>query len=78
MIRINYIFDRFNQELDHEYATKTKIFLNKDYNVDHILPKDPENWGLKNTDTEEYVDKLGNLLIIDRRINGWMQNDTDT
>lgn len=72
---INYIFDRFNQKLDHEYATKTKIFMNKDYNVDHILPKDAKNWNLKEKDTEEYVDKLGNLIMIDRKINGWMQND---
>ncbi|MFA6297291.1 MAG: DUF262 domain-containing HNH endonuclease family protein [Candidatus Paceibacterota bacterium] len=72
---INYIFDRFNKKLDHEYATKTKIFMNKDYNIDHILPKNPVNWGLKNEETEDYVDKLGNLIIIDRRINGWMQDD---
>jgi hypothetical protein len=43
-------------------------------NIEHILLKDPTEWGLTKKDTREYVDNLGNLTLISERINGSMGN----
>ena len=45
-------------------------------NIEHILPKDPSEWGLTKKDVKEYVDNLGNLTLISERINGSMGNQT--
>lgn len=72
---VSYIFDRLNRFNDHKLAANIKIFDNNEYNTEHILPKDPKKWGLEKKETEEYIDLLGNLIIVDRKVNGWMQND---
>lgn len=48
----------------------------KEITVEHILPQEPVKWKLKKEDVSEYVNSLGNLTLIDRRINGRMENKT--
>lgn len=45
-------------------------------NIEHILPKDPTEWGLLKKDTKDYVDSLGNLTLISEKINGSMGNQS--
>lgn len=39
-------------------------------NIEHILPQDPSEWGLNQTDVKEYVNKLGNLTLLAKALNG--------
>jgi len=43
-------------------------------NIEHILPREPKEWGLFKKDIQNYVDKLGNLTLIAEKINGSMGN----
>jgi len=43
-------------------------------NIEHILPQDPTEWGLTKKEVKNYVDKLGNLTLISKAINGPMGN----
>jgi len=43
-------------------------------NIEHILPQDPKMWNLKKVEIREYVNKLGNLTLISKKINGPMGN----
>lgn len=63
---------------------KTNSFLSKtdehriDYNavnIEHILPQKPhKEWKLKRTEIRLYVDLLGNLTLLSKRINSRIQN----
>lgn len=48
----------------------------KEITVEHILPQEPIKWKLKQEDIKDYVNSLGNLTLIDRKINGKMENKT--
>lgn len=43
-------------------------------NIEHILPQDPAEWGLTKKDVKEYVNMLGNMTLISKKINGPMGN----
>ncbi len=43
-------------------------------NIEHILPQDPKEWLLTKKDVKDYVNKLGNLTLISKSINGPMGN----
>jgi len=45
-------------------------------NIEHILPQDPKEWGggLNRDGVKNYVNKLGNLTLISKEINGRMGN----
>ncbi|MDP3014956.1 MAG: DUF262 domain-containing HNH endonuclease family protein [bacterium] len=43
-------------------------------NIEHILPQDPTAWKLSKKDIKDYVNKLGNLTLISKKINGPMGN----
>lgn len=43
-------------------------------NIEHILPQDPTAWSLSKNDIKDYVNKLGNLTLISKKINGPMGN----
>lgn len=43
-------------------------------NIEHILPQDPKEWSLDKKDVKDYVNKLGNLTLISKKINGPMGN----
>jgi len=44
-------------------------------NIEHLLPQKPaKEWGLKISEVKEYVNKLGNLTLLDKRINSIASN----
>ena len=44
-------------------------------NVEHILPQKPcEKWGLTKKDIKDYVNKIGNLTLLSKRLNSKVQN----
>ncbi len=43
-------------------------------NIEHVLPQDPKEWSLDKKDVKDYVNKLGNLTLISKKINGPMGN----
>lgn len=44
-------------------------------NIEHILPKKPGNgWGLKKSQIKCYVDKLGNLTLLSKKLNSRADN----
>lgn len=55
-------------ETDETSVNFTKV------NIEHVLPQDPIEWGLSKAKIKDYVNKLGNLTLIAKRINGIMGN----
>ncbi|HEX8390549.1 MAG TPA: DUF262 domain-containing HNH endonuclease family protein [Candidatus Saccharimonadales bacterium] len=44
-------------------------------NIEHLLPQNPsDEWDVTSTDIKDYVDSLGNLTILDFRINSSIKN----
>jgi Protein of unknown function (DUF1524) len=43
-------------------------------NIEHILPQDPKEWKLSKKEVKDYVNRLGNLTLISKKINGPMGN----
>jgi len=70
-ILIKYILSGINkiyQESEFDYTS---------VNIEHLLPQKPhKDWGLKPKDIKEYVNKLGNLTIVHKKINSSMGNKT--
>ena len=44
-------------------------------NQEHLLPQNPQLWGFSKEDVSEYVNSIGNLFLIDIKLNRKMQND---
>jgi len=53
---------------------RTEEFNFTKTNIEHILPQDPTEWSLTKKDIKEYVNMLGNLTLISKKINGPMGN----
>jgi len=43
-------------------------------NIEHLLPQKPTQWGLTKSAVKEYVNLLGNLTLVDKRLNSEAQN----
>lgn len=68
---INYILSKYENKLHG----RDELTLNFEIiNIEHLLPQKPENWGLTKKDVKEYVNNIGNLVLIDQRLNGQMGN----
>lgn len=55
-------------QTDEHVVNFTKV------NIEHVLPQDPKAWSLSKKDVKDYVNKLGNLTLISKKINGPMGN----
>lgn len=55
-------------QTDEHIVNFTKV------NIEHILPQDPKEWSLSKKSVKDYVNKLGNLTLISKKINGPMGN----
>ena len=68
---ITYVLSKFENHLHgrDEFTLNYQII-----NIEHVLPQKPDNWGLTKTEIKDYVNNLGNLLLIDQRLNGQMGN----
>jgi uncharacterized protein with ParB-like and HNH nuclease domain len=69
---IKYILGR----IDNSYrTTKEEVIDFENVNIEHLLPQNPgKEWGLKKTEIRDYVNKLGNLTIVDKTINSIASN----
>tara|TARA_B100001250_G_scaffold122003_1_gene103513 strand:- start:75 stop:1844 length:1770 start_codon:yes stop_codon:yes gene_type:complete len=43
-------------------------------NLEHVLPQRPAEWGLSETDVEEYVNRIGNLTLLSKKLNSQAGN----
>jgi uncharacterized protein with ParB-like and HNH nuclease domain len=70
---IKYIF----RKLEKSYRKTNEVELSMaDINIEHILPQKPAKWGLTQTEVRDYVDMIGNLTILDRKLNSSTGNGT--
>ena len=67
---IKYIFSKIENQ-KNDKSEKTDF---NSVNIEHILPKDPKEWNLKKNDVKDYVNLLGNLTLVSKRINGSIGN----
>jgi len=58
-------------KIDNSYRlTKEEVIDFDNVNIEHLLPQKPgKDWGLKISEIKQYVNRLGNLTIIDKTIN---------
>lgn len=64
-----YIFDKINS------LEQPSEFDFSSVNIEHILPQKPDKeWGLKPKDIKAYVNKLGNLTLVHKKINSSIGN----
>ena len=63
-------------KIDNSYRlTREELIDFDNVNIEHLLPQKPgKDWGLKTAEIKEYVNKLGNLTIVDRTINSMAGN----
>jgi len=63
-------------EIDRKYrGTKEEIVDFDNVNIEHLLPQKPDKaWGVSKDQIKGYVNKLGNLTIIDKKINSRIGN----
>lgn len=58
-------------ELEGKIGGKHTEGYNEDkVNIEHILPQNPKQWGVTKKEVKEYVNKLGNLMLLGTNING--------
>ena len=69
---IKYVLGKINNDLQptDEYSID---FDN--VNLEHVLPQNPEQWNLTSEQIKPYVHLIGNLTLLDRKINSRAQND---
>jgi hypothetical protein len=71
---VKYILGRIDASLR---KTKEEAIDFDNVNLEHLLPQKPgKGWGLKSKEIKEYVNKLGNLTLLDKRINSIAGNKT--
>jgi hypothetical protein len=71
---IRYLLKNINN-----YQYTGEMIVNSDnakVNIEHILPKKFEKWGLDSEEAEPYVWRLGNLTLLSGRYNRRISNDT--
>lgn len=60
--------DRYYRRTDEEAIDFSNV------NIEHILPRNPQKWGLTKGEVKAYVNKLGNLTLLSKEINSRVQN----
>lgn len=74
---IRYVYGKIEKYLILESksgVSEIDFYSSSEYNIEHILPVEPEKWGYNKKDTKEFTDLFGNLIIVDKGINSRMQN----
>ena len=71
---MKYILSQINNHLQE--TEETKINWSK-VSLEHLLPQNPSpDWQLTKAQIKPYVDKLGNLTIVDKHINSKIGNQS--
>lgn len=69
---IKYLFSKIER---HSHGTRELDINSDEVNIEHLMPENPDHsWGLSSADIKNYVQNLGNLTIIDFRINSSIKN----
>lgn len=68
--QIRYVLD----EIENHNGFRAEGYNEENVSIEHILPQDPQKWGLIKNDVKDFVDKIGNLLLVTKEQNGQMQN----
>ena len=80
--RIEYFLSSGNIELKGQYSTS---WYTKDFSLEHIIPQEPKikEWNVNNLDKDEFNERhnetlnmLGNLLILSKRDNSKVNNES--
>ncbi len=70
---VGYILDNINADMA---STKELRIDPNNVNTEHVLPQSPaQGWGLSKKDVAPYVNLLGNLTLVDKRINSLAGNE---
>lgn len=69
--RIRYVLTQIN----NSKTTGEHIIDFTNVNIEHVLPKKPNKWGLTKSTIKPYVNKLGNLTLLKIKINSDIGND---
>lgn len=67
-------YEYFLWEIKGKVSNELEINFNN-VNQEHLLPQNPQLWGFSKEDVSEYVNSIGNLFLIDIKLNRKMQND---
>ena len=67
---VKYLLTTINRDLDPEGFDDSSV------SIEHILPQNPNKWGLTRTTIKPYVNQIGNLTLIHPDMNGRMGNKT--
>lgn len=70
-------YEYFLWEIKGKVSNELEINFNN-VNQEHLLPQNPQLWGFSKEDVSEYVNSIGNLFLIDIKLNRKMQNDVLT
>lgn len=71
---VGYILDAINASMT---PTNELVIDPHNVNTEHVLPQNPaEGWGLSKRNVAPYVNLLGNLTLVDKRINSMAGNDS--
>lgn len=78
-VLIYYIYDRLNNmnRKGGQYISiynPDKKLLRKNYDIDHLVSQDSSNYDFDEDQIADFVDNIGNLLVISKHTNGSMQN----
>tara|TARA_A100001388_G_scaffold206724_1_gene157378 strand:+ start:736 stop:2508 length:1773 start_codon:yes stop_codon:yes gene_type:complete len=59
------------KRIDDHYSGGTGEYVINPHkvNLEHVLPQKPEQWNLDSSDVEEYVNEIGNLTILSKKLN---------
>ena len=70
---VRYILDAVNARMA---STNELVIDPYNVNTEHVLPQSPaKGWGLSKREAAPYVNLLGNLTLVDKRINSLAGND---
>jgi hypothetical protein len=67
-------YEYFLWEIKGKVSNELEINFNN-VNQEHLLPQNPQLWGFSKEDVSEYVNSIGNLFLIDIKLNRKMRND---
>lgn len=78
---IYYIFDRFNN-FDRKGGQYVEVYnpdkklLARNFDIDHLISQNLDNYEFTEEKVGEYLDNIGNLLVISKHTNGSARNKT--
>lgn len=76
---VYYIYDRLNNQnrKGGQYVSiynPDKKLLRRNFDIDHLISQDATNYDFSEEEIVDYIDSIGNLLVISKHTNGSLQN----